>query len=177
MVLDVVLLLPEPETESTPKGSLVGWLCDPISGFCAESGGGKVEAVERAGMEKILEDTGAGAGAGADRLGADWKSSKSSSSAGADDGSVAKPKLAGFAVVVDGAGSSLKSNKSTSGSVGFGGAAGFLPSFFIVEEDSRFFEPAPLSSNSSYSSKWSRLAWVSEKAAEASSPPKPPPSP
>jgi hypothetical protein len=92
--------------------------------------------------------------------GADWKSSKSSSSAGAGACSAARPDAADGAFIAAGAvvvGSSPKSKRSTSGSFGLAGAGA---AFFASRRDEdgdggaeAFLLPAPApSSNSSYSS-------------------------
>ena len=131
---------------------------------------------------------------------ADWKSSKSSSpppvveddcivlKSSSADGAACFPLEVGGAStaagVLDVRSSSPKSNRSTSGSLGFGGCAlGAVRAVGDVGEArwSAFLRPgastAP-SSYSSYSSNLSRLLWVpSLYSSPALRPPKPPPSP
>lgn len=117
---------------------------------------------------------------------ADWKSSKSSSSAAAGDWKlISRPLLAGFLPfdVEVGAGSSSPiENRSGSGSFFFAGSA-FLFSRLTLEEvgletESAFRRPGAATAPSSYSSYSSNLSpLLAESWNPPVFPPKPPPSP
>lgn len=131
--LEAMLLLPVlGGGDMELKRSFMLWPWVPDWGFGAANWVEEVVVVLDigAGIENAFDDTGAGA------EGADWKSSKSSSSsagAGADRAPNAED-AGSLEVVVVVIGSSPKSNRSTSGSFGFG-ASTFFPCRFEVGDD------------------------------------------